>query len=103
MLDLAGIPVESQVVVEGADGAIRVDFKVLGFAMILEANGHRTHSTRAALARDARRTRIAFDTESALVVFTFSEIFGQPANVQAELFAIAVKLGVRSGSRPAQP
>ena len=47
MLQIAGIPIASQVSIIGADGTIRVDFQVVGRPVVIEVNGHRTHSSRA--------------------------------------------------------
>ena len=99
MLDLAGIPAASQVHLRSEGEVLRVDFFVTGHSTVFEVSGHRTHSTRAARANDAKRARASWSTGSATLEFTSDEVFGTPDVVQAELFRIAELLGFRE-TRP---
>lgn len=99
MLRIAGIPIASQVSITGADGTIRVDFQVVDRPLVIEVNGHRTHSSRAQTTSDARRGRLAFSTGSSVLTFTAFEIFVEPDVVQVDLFRLAAQLGFRNVAR----
>lgn len=103
MLDLAGIPVSTQVNLETDGTKMRVDFFVEGTSIVIEVSGHRTHSTRAARTADARRTRASWALGCTTIEFTSDEVFGAPDVTQADLFRIAALLGFRRTRSSARP
>jgi hypothetical protein len=82
------------------DGRLRrVDCWFEPWGRVVEVNGHRNHSTRADLARDAARHRAIERSGRRWTVFTSDEVFGTPEVVARDL---AAALGVECAIGAAQ-
>lgn len=73
-----------------AQGAFvaRVDFSYPGTTAILEVNGHRFHSSRAQLQRDAERRRKLVGLGHAVYDFTYDDVVKRPESIVAVIRAI---------------
>lgn len=87
VLEVAGVPLpecQAKVRHEGAFVA-RVDFIYPELGIVIEVSGHRTHSTRAQRAADARRRNALQAAGLWVLEFTFEDLVKAPSYVVAEV------------------
>ncbi len=90
ILRRAGLPLpdcQARIAANGATIA-RVDFRYRETTAIIEVNGHRYHSTREQLRRDARRRRALVAQGLAVYDFTYDEIVRDPESLVDTVTAI---------------
>lgn len=86
LIDRAGLPLpESQVEVAAGARRPRIDFRYVEQRLIVEVDGHRTHSTRAERQADAERDARLLASGWRVVRFTYEDVTERPAYVVAML------------------
>jgi hypothetical protein len=102
LFDRHGLPApECQRRVRPDDGRVlRIDFSFLGGAILVEVNGHATHSTRRQRQRDHERANRLGLAGIVVLQFTFEDVAERPAHVAAMVRAAVETIGFHPACGP---